>query len=88
MVVMIHTTKVGPKGQVVIPKDLRDEFGILPGERVLVEDAGDAIAIKKHKRDSAEVFREIALSAPRIKMPAWRAIKKELEERFDKTGRE
>ncbi len=29
------TTKVGPKGQVVIPKPLRDRLGISPGDEVV-----------------------------------------------------
>ncbi len=40
------THKVGPKGQVVIPKDLRDEFGIEPGDEVTFWRDGDRVAIR------------------------------------------
>ncbi|MEX0757568.1 MAG: AbrB/MazE/SpoVT family DNA-binding domain-containing protein [Acidimicrobiia bacterium] len=40
------TYKVGPKGQVVIPKDLRDEFGIEPGDEVVFWRDGDHVAVQ------------------------------------------
>ncbi len=39
------THKVGPKGQVVIPKQLRDAFGIEPGDEVSFWQDGDHIAV-------------------------------------------
>ncbi len=40
-------SKVGPKGQVVIPKRLREQLGIEPGERVQVELGDGAVTIRK-----------------------------------------
>lgn len=40
------THKVGPKGQVVIPKDLREEFGIEPGDEVTFWRDGDHVAVR------------------------------------------
>lgn len=37
------TMKVGPKGQVVLPKRVRDELGIRPGDEVTIH-AGDGEA--------------------------------------------
>lgn len=41
--------RVGEKGQVTIPKELRDELGIGAGSEVNFERTGDAIVIRKAK---------------------------------------
>ncbi|MGI8438921.1 MAG: AbrB/MazE/SpoVT family DNA-binding domain-containing protein [Thermoleophilaceae bacterium] len=41
------TTRVGPKGQVVIPKRIRDRLGLRPGDRVSVEQQGAAVRVSK-----------------------------------------
>jgi AbrB family looped-hinge helix DNA binding protein len=41
------TRRVGPKGQVVIPKSVRDRLGIEPGDFVVVEQDGNAIRVSK-----------------------------------------
>lgn len=41
------TYKVGPKGQVVLPKALRDELGIQPGDEVDVELHDDALVVRR-----------------------------------------
>ncbi len=40
------TQRVGPKGQVVIPKDLRDELGIEPGDEVSFWLDGDHVGLR------------------------------------------
>jgi len=47
------TYRVGPKGQVVIPKAIRDELGIAPGDQVDVERQEGEVVIRRH-RDSAQ----------------------------------
>jgi AbrB family looped-hinge helix DNA binding protein len=40
------THKIGPKGQVVIPKELRERLGIGPGDEVDFELDEDAAAVR------------------------------------------
>lgn len=40
------TSRVGPKGQVVIPKPLRDQLGIEPGDEVVFWLDGDHVAVR------------------------------------------
>lgn len=40
------TQRVGRKGQVVIPKELRDELGIEPGDEVSFWLEGDHVAVR------------------------------------------
>lgn len=45
------THRVGEKGQVVIPKALRDELGIRPGDEVTFWRDGDHVAVRPaHRR--------------------------------------
>lgn len=53
------TAKVGPKGQIVIPKDVRDMFGIEPGDTVLVlADSEQGVALKPVKGNE-DMFRRL-----------------------------
>jgi AbrB family looped-hinge helix DNA binding protein len=42
-----RAVRVGPKGQVVIPKAIRDELGIRPGERVRVGRDGSEVRVRR-----------------------------------------
>jgi AbrB family looped-hinge helix DNA binding protein len=41
------TYSVGPKGQVVIPKHLRDALRIQTGQEILFEQRGDELVLRK-----------------------------------------
>lgn len=44
----MSTVKIGPKGQIVIPKEMREMFGIKPGDSLLLlADESQGIAIQK-----------------------------------------
>jgi AbrB family looped-hinge helix DNA binding protein len=58
------THRVGPKGQVVIPKHLRDELGIEPGDEVMFWRDDDHVALRPaHLRPALRGrFRAVGLS--------------------------
>lgn len=45
------THKVGAKGQVVIPKAIRDEIGIQPGDEVTFEPDGAEVRVRRVETD-------------------------------------
>jgi AbrB family looped-hinge helix DNA binding protein len=74
--------KVGPKGQVVIPKVFRKTIGIGPGSRVIFELRGDELLIKKPKVDIAKIAERIAKSGKPVKKIEPHEYVEELERRF------
>jgi AbrB family looped-hinge helix DNA binding protein len=51
------THRVGAKGQVVIPKPIRDELGIAPGDEVVFEADGKDVRVRR-REDDEEARRE------------------------------
>lgn len=45
----LASVKIGPKGQIVIPKEVRDMFGLTAGDQlVLMADKGQGIALQPY----------------------------------------
>ena len=47
VILLSMTHKVGQKGQVVIPKDLRDQLGLEPGDEVTFWREGDHVVVRR-----------------------------------------
>jgi antitoxin PrlF len=83
------TFRVGPKGQVVIPKAIRDELGISPGDRVDVERREGEVVVRLHRDSAAERRRVAALRGMQAdregggtkELEAMRRAERELEKR-------
>jgi AbrB family looped-hinge helix DNA binding protein len=75
------TKNVGPKGQVVIPKRMRDALGLKPGVEVTLEMRDQEIVIKKPQVTDNYVDYFIHTSAPKLKK--WVNIKQVLEEEVE-----
>lgn len=84
---MMAKMRIGPKGQVVIPKLIRDDYGLKAGEVVVVDYTGKEVVIRKAATNIAELARAIAMSGKRQKITI-EQIKKlyhqELDERYER----
>ena len=66
---MFNTTRknVGQKGQLVIPKQLRDAIGLKPGVEVILEIRGDEIVISKPKIEGSYTEYYTTTHSPKLK---------------------
>jgi AbrB family looped-hinge helix DNA binding protein len=52
----VAIVRIGPKGQVVLPKEVRDRLGIAPGDRVVVDvEDGEVILIPVRVRTVSDL---------------------------------
>lgn len=77
--VKLLSRKVLAKGQVVIPKTIRDLLGINEGDDVVIDVEREKIILSK-KGDVFDVFLEV--SKRKAKKISMKDIKKELEARY------
>jgi AbrB family looped-hinge helix DNA binding protein len=77
------TRNVGPKGQVVIPKRMRESLGLKPGVEVVLELREQEIVIRKPQVSGSYADYFIATSAPKLrkKIDVKQLLDQEVEER-------
>jgi AbrB family looped-hinge helix DNA binding protein len=63
------TKSVGPKGQILIPKRMREALGLKPGVDVVLELRDDEIVISKPKVEGSYTEYYVTTSAPKLKKP-------------------
>jgi AbrB family looped-hinge helix DNA binding protein len=73
--------KVGPKGQVVIPQELRHALNIYPGSKVLFRLKDNKLEIEKPSADSVAIFRKTAKGMGKLMFHPHEAYEEELKER-------
>ena len=54
--VAIESTRVSSRGQVVIPKSVRDRLGLREGDELSVEELDDAIVLRVRRRKDPALF--------------------------------
>jgi AbrB family looped-hinge helix DNA binding protein len=62
----MYTATVSTKGWVVIPKDLREKYGLKKGSRVQVVDYGEALALVPLPDDPVEALHGMLEAGPSL----------------------
>lgn len=79
-IIVIFRRKVGPKGQIVIPKDIRDLLNINPGSEVVIELNKKGITIRPAENTNTFLKNFFKTSK---KLPEKVDFKKILDEQYE-----
>ena len=73
--------KIGSKGEIFPPKDLREKLGFEPGQPIILYVHNDQLIIRK-----VHSLEELLKSPPKVKISyhAWKQFKDELSEEYEK----
>jgi len=74
--------KVGPKGQVVIPRALRKMLKIHPGSKVIFRIEGERVLLQKPEVDAAALLESIAKKGRSVKRIPPHLYEEELSSRI------
>jgi AbrB family looped-hinge helix DNA binding protein len=74
--------KVGPKGQVVIPRAMRKALKIGPGSKVIVSMVDDQVVIERSTDSAVSVFEAIARGGKSVSFVEPHLYEEELERRL------
>ena len=57
----MNVGKMSKKGQIVIPKEIREKFGIKPGDAVIFRIQGNKVIIEKIQEKMSEILKNSKL---------------------------
>jgi len=79
----VPVSRIGPKGQVVLPKSVREALGVTPGDRVVFSlEGGRVVLLSVPARTAAELRGILRVERPVDLKEARRAYQEHLAERF------
>ncbi|MEK6909018.1 MAG: AbrB/MazE/SpoVT family DNA-binding domain-containing protein [Nanoarchaeota archaeon] len=82
--------RLGSKGQVVIPKILRDYYKMFPKEEVIIIEQKEGVLIKRDSEDPIEMLKKIAEKInekKKIKVPSAKELKETFYEQYEERTR-
>jgi len=81
---MVRIRTIGKKGQVTIPKDIRDKYGLKEGEKVVFEERGDEIIMKPEKSGKEIVDELASVVEKKLEAPEPEELKRIYYEQIEK----